>query len=863
MRPNIVVRAGLNLGVDIVMTVGPVTETAEVRADTPLIESKTAEQTVNISGDLQRHVPLSTRRDWADALILTPGVVSKELPGGLNYYLHGADLSSMVMQFDGADIASGLSSSNFYVNLGNEAIQDVQVKTGGVDASTPLGQGAIMNVAMKSGTNQLRGAAAMEYQPWGLTSNNGPAGSTTSAFRLFQADASIGGPILRDRLWYFGSWRWRNDSQSIDRTAAQIATLKALVPGWTPFTLDSNSNLYIVKVSTKAGRHQISGFVQHDPYQFDPAAANLAAIFQTRYVGGYGTSARVSSVWGSSVTTQMNAAYNNKGIRADAINNNLPQRMVFPTASLSAGRLVGSGAVAWLDNQQVAGDSLTKKVTLTADLSWYVSRFGAHEIRTGIYAQPALRVRNVFKYVNDGFNIEDLLLRNPADPGAGTIPFHRQVRADATITGSGSDGQDYAFYVQDAWKPSQRLTVSAGVRVDAIRRQDPIFDLETQSSLSIGPRVGVNYSLTADGRNVVRASWVRVHDIPTQTTQGVGSFAGSFTDTYDNNLDGVFETTLVTPGVTALTANRRLDEARNQPYLNEWIVGYRRQLPGQTAVDVSWIRREYRERVALLDINGIYENNVFKGYRDVAFNEIFSQTNNIWNWPVYSGLELQATKQTADIQLIAGYTRQWRHIAGTWQPNDPASFIQPGAFANDKAIGSVGGAAAADSQNSLTGTSMTGAPQWVDHVLRLGVSYQAPWELTFATNYTYQSGLWVGPVVTRIAAADPAFGPPTLTLSNGRVVSNPLATTIRFVNPTRGEGQFQLEPVHVWNLRIGRNFPFGARRLETAIDIFNVPNQGDLQGWNTGANQTFSPNYKTGFQRQQPRSAQVWIRFVF
>ena len=102
-----------------------------------------------------------------------------------------------------------------------------------------------------------------------------------------------------------------------------------------------------------------------------------------------------------------------------------------------------------------------------------------------------------------------------------------------------------------------------------------------------------------------------------------------------------------------------------------------------------------------------------------------------------------------------------------------------------------------------------------------------------------------------------------MTLSNGRVVSNPLATTIRFAFPTRGEGQLKSAPINVWNVRLGRNFQFGTRRLETAVDIFNVINAGEFQAWNAGSNQLYSSNYNIGQQRQQPRAAQLWLRFAF
>jgi hypothetical protein len=64
VRQNVVVREGLNLTLDLKMTVGAINETVEIRADTPLLESRTAAQGVNISGDLQRAlcIPLGIAR---------------------------------------------------------------------------------------------------------------------------------------------------------------------------------------------------------------------------------------------------------------------------------------------------------------------------------------------------------------------------------------------------------------------------------------------------------------------------------------------------------------------------------------------------------------------------------------------------------------------------------------------------------------------------------------------------------------------------------------------------------------------------------------------------------------------------------
>ena len=137
-----------------------------------------------------------------------PGVVSTQNGAGkVFYYLHGADYSSLVMQVDGADMASTLQNTNGYMNLSTESIDDVQIKTGAVDASTPIGAGAVLSIVTKSGTNRLKGAAGIVYQDQSWNANNAPGG-TTSALEIAQPDVSLGGPILKSRAWFFGVYRY-------------------------------------------------------------------------------------------------------------------------------------------------------------------------------------------------------------------------------------------------------------------------------------------------------------------------------------------------------------------------------------------------------------------------------------------------------------------------------------------------------------------------------------------------------------------------------------------------------------------------------------------------------------------------------
>ena len=864
-REPVIVRAGLNVLLDVELKVGGIAESVDVRAESQLLESSSAVQAINISGEFQRHLPIAARRDWADSLLLTPGVVAA--PSGVGkafYFLHGADFSSLVMQVDGADMASTLQNTNTYISLSTEALQDVQIKTGAVDASTPIGAGAVMNVVTQSGTNRLKGAAGFVYQGESWNGTNAPGG-TSAGFEIFQPDASVGGPIGRNRLWYFGAYRYTNNSIGISQTAAQLANLRALVPGYEVLTSDSQASYYFGKVTAQlTPSHRLEGFWQRDHSPENFVGPTSASRFFARDFGGIGTSARLSSVWTNTLTTRVGVSFNNKGIDADLVREDLPSRNVHQSVFPSSGRLLGTGTIAILDNAPSVSVQPADKVTISADATWYRgSPAGSHDLQAGLYLQPRLRDRTTLHYVNGGYALEEVVLRDPSNLSSGFIPFHRQVYDRVDVPIRWADSHDYAIYVQDAWHVLPRFTINGGVRADFIGRKDVAFDIETENTTEIAPRFGLKYLLTSNGRRAVRVSWTRVAELLAQTTQSAGSNVSGFRDLYDTDLNGTFETTLATPGASALSTDRVLDDARHQPHTDEWIVGYQQQLPGQVTVDASFVRREFRERTALVEINGIYDGGVFKGYQNQSFNDILKITNNVWNWPVYTFFELQATKQTARVQGIASYTHQWRHLAGTWQPNDPASFIQPDAFPNSKGIGSV--TATFESQNSLSSSSQLPLlqVQTIDDVVRLGASYRGPWDILLATSYSFESGLWSGPVVTRVSAADPRFGPATVTLSNGRVVSNPLATTIRFAYPTRTEGQLTLPSRQIWNIRIGKDLRVGDRRLEAAVDVFNVTNNDAFYQFEIGAAQTFSPLYGQGRQRQAPRAAQLSLRLVF
>lgn len=597
----------------------------------------------------------------------------------------------------------------------------------------------------------------------------------------------------------------------------------------------------------------------------------------TSMFGGSLVSGKVTSAWSNHLTTTFQASWNNKGTSGnEGLDSSLngPMVRMHQSAFLSSGRLVGSGALVNRGNAQSITISPSQVPMIRGDMTYFKDGWiGSHELSTGFFAAPRYVYDTHVDYLNDGFILEERRQIDPANMSGGTVPFHRVYVTPTSINSREARDRDIGIYVQDSWKPSARLTINAGVRVDFVRRHDNIFGIDRMKDTAIGPRFGASYLVTSDARNVLRFSAVRVHE-QVGGRDGVTSFGGASkvgqTDKYDLNGDGVFETSFVTPPATATIASSQFDPALHQPWVDEYIVGFRKQLPWQLGFDVALMRRYYRDVYGQVDINGIYPagpNQPFGGFGLVDPNRgiIYQQTNNTWNTTVYTSFDVTITKNMShNFQLMGGIHRQWQHLDGTWNPSDPARFIQPDAFPNDKGIWPTRGDTDQTSYNTSGTNLQQGVSAWPPYSVRLSGSYNAPWKIVMAASVSFQAGEYQGPILTRLAAANPVFGPTTVKLADGTSQSNPLATVIRFANATRGDGQTTVPVVRTVNLKAGRIFSVGRIRLEAAINVFNVLNEGRFYQWDyQGADQMFSSYYQQKRNLQPARGAQATLGVKF
>lgn len=868
-RRGLSVAPGSEVVVDARLSPAGPTETVEVIARPPAIEAAPGGLGLNVDGSILQQLPLSGKRGWADALEMTPGVISilHDPSQGNLYHARGSESSGHLLQVDGIDVGSFFFSAPQFIGLSTDAIAGTQVRTAILDAATPLTTGVVVNVVTQSGTNRPAGSVALLFMPVRWNARNDPYG-TSATHEIVQPDLAGGGPLVKGRAWWFAGYRYIRRDSGVSRSAKNLRDLRALAPQFQPFDNRVRDHFTSLKLTFQAAAaHRLEASYHRDLNARRSGGSVDAEQFYSSSLGGDAVGIALTSSWSSSLVTQVSASYNDKSLTGHPSilgpERSEPSRAVHESVFASSGRLFGTGIIARLDNYYQRQLFPSSKVTLRADTGYYRSgRFGFNALKTGLYLQPRLRADERIMYANGGYALEEVVLLDVRNPGAGYMPFHRTVFSDASVTSGSSTAHDYAIYAQNAWTPALRLTLSAGVRVDWLKNTDRLSRAVTQDSLNVGPRLNVAYNITADGATVARASWGRLHDMPQSRAMGAPFRLPMVTDSYDVDLDGVFETNFVTPSSTT-GFNREYDPEVHLGFVDEWTLRLARRFPASVNIDAALIRRSYRDRPALVEVNAVFNGSVFAGYRNESFNQFYRWTNNTANWSVYSALELTASQSLRTFHMFAGYTRAFQHVAGTWMSRDPAALIQPETFPNNRGIGST------VVINSLA-TFVSTHAGWQEHVFRGGFSWLGPKGVTFGTLYAFNSGPYSGPILTRIVAPDPRFGPPTMTLSNGRVVSNPLATTLRFAFPTRGEGQIKAPALHVWNIRLGREFRFGRARLEPALEIFNVTNSAKYQAFLPGGNQRFSPDYAIGpdgsfrgQNRQPPRTAQASIRWSF
>ncbi len=217
---NIEVSIGQTLSLKIDLKVGGAVETVDITSDVEGIETAQTELSTQINERSVENLPIN-RRDFSRFVQLTPGVSIVQGPDGDEITINGQKGIQNNFSIDGADANNpffgeqrGGQRPAFTVSL--ESIKEFQVVPVGASAEFGRSSGGFINAVTKSGTNQFAGSAFIFFRNQSLSSQNPDAveaGLPTEDFRNYQFGGNLGGPIKKDRAFFFVAYE-RNDGKS-------------------------------------------------------------------------------------------------------------------------------------------------------------------------------------------------------------------------------------------------------------------------------------------------------------------------------------------------------------------------------------------------------------------------------------------------------------------------------------------------------------------------------------------------------------------------------------------------------------------------------------------------------------------------
>src|SRR5687768_4688051 len=270
-RPGIVVRLGES--VDLRMTLQPRAvelATVSVTGEAPIVDVTQTEAATRISREAIEGLP-NNGRNYLNLTLLTPSVAVTQGPDGDVLSVGGQRGIHNNVSVDGADFNNpffgeqrGGQRPPFTFNL--DAVQELVVVSQGANAEFGRSGGGFVNVITKSGTNQLRGTAHYFGKDDALSSRaSHGAVSLEPDFRQQQFGFTLGGPIVRDRAFFFVAYDQQlyDETKQLDRPeSAALDSLRTFLGGafggalrndFEPIARTADANVLLAKVDWQLG----------------------------------------------------------------------------------------------------------------------------------------------------------------------------------------------------------------------------------------------------------------------------------------------------------------------------------------------------------------------------------------------------------------------------------------------------------------------------------------------------------------------------------------------------------------------------------------------------------------------------------
>jgi Carboxypeptidase regulatory-like domain len=668
-RENVVVSVGGTTEINTTLLIAGRVENVTVTAGAP---SPLATVTVS-QGYTKREVDaLPVGRRPQDIAELAPGL-SNVTPNASQVTISGATAFDNVFMLNGVDINDNLFGSphNLFIE---DAIQETNVLTGGISAEFGRFSGGVVNVITKSGGNVFSGSFRenLSKPTWIATTPREDANSIVHSDVLSKtSEATFGGPLAKDRLWFFAAGRY--ESSDTPQTFVQT--------GGSSTRHDLNKRGELKFTATPADGHRISGDYTNNSTKrnngFSLNANSLDSsvlintetpnsLFVTNYNGVLGKKYFATLQYSQKTLEFLNAGGTSTAIRDSpfltrGVLSGVPATLHYNAPFFSA-----------LDPEQRNNRQFTGSVAYTMSSR----RTGTHDIKGGGEYYRSQRIGgNSQSATNYVFQTDYLLSGGkPAVDAQGVpVPVFQpglsRVQNWIPTIGAVININTSSLYLQDRWLVTPRVTLDLGTRFEAVR-SDATGDIVTVDTNKIVPRLGATVDLDGKGRSVLYATYAHYSgkyserqfgsntDVgnPSRITYGYTGPAGQGRD-FAPGFDLANYSTVISGSFP--TKNISVANGVSSPTVREWTLGIGREIGqrGFAKATYTW-RKWYGFLEDVIDLqNGIVNVTPAPG---LLTRVVFDNTDGVDR--EYQGLILQNSYRVRDnLTFGAHYTLQIRN----------------------------------------------------------------------------------------------------------------------------------------------------------------------------------------------------------
>ncbi len=835
-RANVVLNSAFTATINAELKVSALQETLTVTGESPVVDVRTTTTQLVITDDVINSIPSSRNvMDMAKFVVGLsmgrPEVAGSESSSyGTGWKIHGSRGQDRNYTFDGVLATSWFSGGDAVQGYGaTGANQEVNYQTTAIPASMSTGGVAMAMVTKSGGANFSGNLFASGFNKGMQSSNldqalrNRGVRATSGGKQAYDVDGGLGGPILRDKAWFFGSARlWSYTSLLANQFALDGSQAEEYIRRDDEF----------VKATwqvDKTKRFTLSDYRQniYNPYRrsgadfVQPEAANINTYNPWNYFVIGSWTGTPSNAWIYELRFSKQHKLTRERYRPEVGPNDV--------ARLDIATSVLSGAPTRI-REGTPGNTTLVSGSITRLSNW----LGSHELEAGTqYDFGGYGTKN--EYHGDIF----LRFRNGAPDSVDLLN---------TPIDSDNRGRRVGIYVQDRWMIANRLTLNIGARYDYLHLYVPdqvsaagawvperrlsAFDVITWNN--VVPRIGVAYDLTGAGRTVLRGSFSKY-----MGNEGVAlaeSLNPNFMSTNrcawtDVNGDRYAQANELSRcagfsgGVTTI-----VDPELRRPFNREYSLGIDHELAANLKVSIMGYRRENR------DLRATRNRAVpFESYIPVVIsNPLTNQPLTIYNQnpattgrqdniltnsskldTTYNGVEISFLRRFAkDTQVSGGYHygKDLGRIAAG-ELNDPnADIFAYGAIGDDE-----------------------------PHQFKLLGSTVLPGRISFSGSFIANSG-----------------HPRVRQLNVGRDLVPTLTRATQTVRLERND-DVRYDKWVMLDLRVGRVFAMRGVRLEPFVDAYNLTNANTVLTDVT----TIGPNLGVVSRTINPRVARVGGKLTF